>query len=183
VLHSDERSCICHIFYRLDLPNRTRFIDLSGNKLTSISFITSLQENATVDLANNPFACDSCSDFVLLWAAYSNKIKSGENTTCIKKSANELEPSEHVTIQDIVSLAEDCKPVLTGEIRTLIIVVAVLAVFCVLLIIVVFRYAWVIKAYLYSKGLGWCLFWDRDFDAEDEEKLYDAFVSYSHKVQ
>jgi len=122
---------------------------------------------------------------VIPWATYSQQIDDSANVTCLRGSANELESGrgDEVQLQDISSLVDEfCTPSLAAEIRLLIIICGVFAVFCVALILIIFRYAWVIKAYLYSKGWGWCLFWDSDFDPEDEEKLYDAFVSYSHKV-
>lgn len=70
----------------------------------------------------------------------------------------------------------------TVVILPLVIAVILLTCICISLFVSI-RYGWAIKAYLYSKGLDWCLFWERDLDDDDEaEKIYDAFVSYSHKV-
>lgn len=157
-------------------------MDLSRNRLESIAFMNVLKEtsNLNVSLSHNPFSCDSCSDFVVIWATKLSRIADSDNLTCSKHEDNQdIQLNGH----NLSELLENCNVTLdTAGLRILIICVVIFATLCIVMIIFMVRYSWVIKAFLFSKGWGWCLFWDGDSDDSDTEKLYDAFVSYSHKV-
>lgn len=157
-------------------------MDLRRNSLSSLGFMNSLREgmNANFSLYKNPFSCNDCADMVLVWGTLGSRIVDSDNLTCWKKSGEE---EEKYTVQDLSQLIDECSNMInTAGIQILIVCVAVLATACILMIIFMVRYSWVIKAYLFSKGWGWCLFWDKDADDDGQEKLYDAFVSFSHKV-
>ncbi len=142
-----------------------------------------MKENSNLNfsLTHNPFSCNSCSEFVVIWATKLSRIVNGDNLTCFKHNEDDGEDIEF-TGHNLPELLEDCNVVLeTTGFRILIICVVIFATLCIVMIIFMVRYSWVIKAFLFSKGWGWCLFWDSDSEEDDKEKLYDAFVSYSHQ--
>ncbi|ODN03699.1 Protein toll, partial [Orchesella cincta] len=173
--------------YVKEFLNKTKHIDLTGNRLTSTLFLERVGDHQTTTfaIAENPFPCNNCQGFQFPWRAYPTKISDLTNVTCQKLTGDDSSHKTYDTlyVTQIKDIGEFCtNPSLSALVVPLVIAVIFLSCLCIALFVTI-RYGWAIKAYLYSKGLSWCLFWERDLDEEDDgnEKMYDAFVSYSHK--
>lgn len=169
--------------YFLGLPTQVKLVDLSKNNLQSISFINEMREGISTNfsLAGNPFHCDKCNEFTLIWATQASRIVDSDNITCLQQEDGDN--AKALTILDLPQLLDYCSNTIDATgLRILIICVVVFCTMCIVMIIFMIRYSWVIKAYMFSSGMGWCLFWDGDLDDDSQGKVYDAFVSFSHKV-
>lgn len=154
-------------------------IKLDDNNLTSISFLQNVT-SLSVSISNNPFRCDDCEHFQYEWRTFAPHLLHVQNLTCIFEDEQDGWMLRNVS--DFKDISKACPSTsLSAEIQALLITVAVLAILLVLFMFLYFRHGWAFRAYLYSKGI-YCCTNTGDDDEEDTEKLYDAFVSYSHKV-
>lgn len=121
----------CHAFSGLILPERVKYVDLSRNRLESIGFMNAVKDNSNLNfsLSYNPFSCESCSDFVVIWATQSSHIVDSENLTCFKRDNDQ---DIQLTVHNLSELLEDCNVALnTTGIRVLIICVVIFATICI----------------------------------------------------
>ncbi|XP_039300523.1 protein toll [Nilaparvata lugens] len=151
-------------------PNIT-VLDLTNNNLThldddSIAFLEQAQKLERLSLQNNPWTCD-CSARSMLTFAQENfkKVEMLSNITCAGGG--------HL-LQ--LSLEELC-PIPTTGIIVFSVVIAVLGIVIGVLAALYYRYQLEIKVWLYAHQM--CLWFVTEEDL-DKDKIYDAFVSYSH---
>ncbi|ODN03681.1 Protein toll, partial [Orchesella cincta] len=68
-----------------DISQQVRYVNLTGNKLTSLEFLDSVAEINNVTkfaLANNPFRCDGCK-FQQIWWRHYQRINDIRSVTCV----------------------------------------------------------------------------------------------------
>jgi len=156
-------------------------IDLSENELTSLTFLSGLLNNiSSFYLAENKFSCADC-DFHKILRSHFKQVPDYNNVSCLFVTESGY-GEQRVVRYYVDQFPEDqvCLMNLTAEVQAMIVAASIFLVCVVIFIAVYFRYGWALRAYLYSKGLGCCFGFDEAED--DQEKIYDAFVSYSHKV-
>lgn len=152
--------------------NELEIIELDHNNLTridetSLHILEKSKHIKKVSLQNNPWICD-CQTRVFFNFIQSNykKITNLRNLTC----------SNGVPFSDLT--ANELCPTMTAAIVSISVSLAFL---CLLLggtIAIYYRYQKEIKVWLYANNL--CL-WFVTEEELDKDKLYDAFVSYSHQ--
>lgn len=139
-----------------------RVLDLSRNALSSIPNEL-LQKNLTLVLKNNPFWCDCSHEENVFMLQQSSKIIDKDDLTC--------KGGQLLMSVDVRRLCSVRRAALLGGslacVGLLAIIVAILA----------YRYSLEIKVFIYSRE--W-LRWMIHEDDVDKDKLYDAFISFSH---
>ncbi|RZF43732.1 hypothetical protein LSTR_LSTR009155 [Laodelphax striatellus] len=151
-------------------PNIT-VLDLNNNNLThldddSIDFLQNAKGLERLSLQNNQWTCD-CQARKMLNFVQCNikKVEMLSNITCIGGG--------HL-LQ--ISVEELC-PIPTTGIIVFSVVIAVLGIVIGLLAAFYYRYQLEIKVWLYAHQM--CLWFVTEADL-DKDKVYDAFISYSH---
>ena len=146
-------------------------LDLSKNNLTLIPSGIVQHWNATPDLtlllANNPWSCD-CNNrlfFEFLFSLKRNQVKDFDQMAC--KSGKMFST---LTFNDIC-------PIVSTLLKVVSIVIPLFALLILLSFFIIFRYRRVFRAWLYNRGF--CLWWVTKKEEEDDRD-YDAFISYSH---
>ena len=135
-------------------------------------------------MASNNFSCKDCEFHQTLRRHY-KLVSDYTNVSCIFEEESEDVEGERKVIRYLVDKVPEkfqvCyQQLVAAEIQGLIIGFSIMLMILVVFVAVYFRYGWALRAYMYSKGLGCCF--STDDSDEDGEKVYDAFVSYSHKV-
>ncbi len=136
-------------------------------------------------LAQNRFSCKDC-EFHKTLRSYFKRVSDYNNVSCLfaEESEDGGEDGKRIIRYLVDEFPEDqvcTQQILAAEVQGLIIGFSLVLMILVIFIAVYFRYGWALRAFLYSKGLGCCF--SIDDSEEDGEKIYDAFVSYSHKVR
>lgn len=149
-----------------------QIIELDNNNLTridedSLNTLEKSKHIQKVSLQNNPWICD-CQTKVFLNFIQANykKIPNLKNLTC----------SNGIPFSELT--ANELCPTMTAAIVSLSVTLAFL---CLLMggsIAIYYRYQREIKVWLYANKL--CL-WFVTEEELDKDKLYDAFISYSHQ--
>nr|AJC98691.1 TOLL1A [Anopheles coluzzii]AJC98694.1 TOLL1A [Anopheles coluzzii]AJC98696.1 TOLL1A [Anopheles coluzzii] len=154
------------------LPRSLRLLDLSRNRLTTLDgplaeSLTASTTLTTVRLAHNDWTCQ-CETTQLLTFAHANqrRIEDFGRLRC-----SDGRPLEQMTLSD---LCVDR----THMIVLTCVIVSVVACLVAALSLVYYTYKLELKVWLFKHGL--CL-WLVAEEELDRDKLYDAFVSYSHK--
>ncbi|CAH1400487.1 unnamed protein product [Nezara viridula] len=150
--------------------DKLQVIEIDNNNLTrmdedSLIVLAKSKHIKTVSLQNNPWICDCQSTLFLLYTqANKEKITNLNNLKC----SNGIPFSE-------LTATELCRTMTTD-----IITLSVTLVFICLLVgsFIGFFYQMEIKVWLYANKL--CRFFGPEEEL-DKDKLYDAFVSYSHQ--
>lgn len=148
-----------------NLPAKLRVLDVSYNNIQRISanVLDYIKRLEVVFLKENPFKCD-CSDEMTNFIKFvSAPVTDLQGAKC--DSTNEL---------SIKTMGDYCSQ--RAFIRNLIIVI-VLAILIMIVSFVYYKYQQVIKAWLYAHNFR---LWWIDEEHLDKDKVYDAFISYSH---
>lgn len=137
---------------------------------------------SSFDLAENNFPCEDC-DFHKTLRSHFTQVSDYASVSCLLTSNTNSEYGDQSVIRYYVDeYPEDrvCALDMTAQVQAMIVTSSIFLVAVVIFIAIYFRYGWALRAYLYSKGFGCCFGFE---DGENEEgKIYDAFISYSHKV-
>lgn len=146
------------------VPFTLKELDLSGNLLSRVPSKL-LKANITLRLANNPLNCD-CDhiDDVVLLQSSEAKVADAANVTCIGGETPWLVDAGRLC-------AVRRAAILGGALAALGIIAAIAAA-------LVYKYSSEIKLLIYSRE--WLRWMIREEDV-DRDKIYDAFVSFSHK--
>ncbi|XP_066994447.2 protein toll [Anabrus simplex] len=151
------------------LPPNLKELYLDNNNLTHLnSSLFDMWTNKTnLTLHGNPWMCD-CDSLDLY--------------NFLQTSFKQVEYLNNITCQDGRPLArmtaKDICPLLNSMVVALSIVIAIVGITMGILAAVYFRYQSEVKIWLYAHNM--CL-WFVTEEELDKDKIYDAFVSYSHK--
>ncbi|KAH8332594.1 hypothetical protein KR074_006702 [Drosophila pseudoananassae] len=157
------------------LPSRLEHLDLRRNQLqllnsTVLDFFNSTMPQGSMKLSENPWKCD-CDAKPLLIFAQDNyyRIKDRMEMMCtnaelptrmVELSTDDICPSDR-SVYIALAMMIASAGILVGFTASL-----------------YYKYQMEIKIFLY--GRGWLLWWVSEEDI-DKDKLFDAFLSYSHK--
>ncbi|XP_076649811.1 toll like receptor [Halictus rubicundus] len=155
------------------LPSDVEVLELHNNNINKLdSDVLQFMSNSTklsrITLHKNPWTCD-CDTRDLL-----NFIQ----TEIPRISVSSLITCKDTTISMLKMTATDFCPPATAMIVGISLTVAVVGLLIGILAALYYRYQQEIKVWLYAHQL--CL-WFVTEDELDKDKLYDAFISYSHK--
>ncbi|KAM3955713.1 uncharacterized protein ACR2FA_010349 [Aphomia sociella] len=146
------------------VPLTLKELHLTGNLLQSVPSEL-LKANMTLRLAGNPLNCDCAHvDDVTLLQSNEAKIADAANVTCIG--------GESPWLVDAARLCAVRRATILGG------ALAALGVLAAIIAALVYRYSLEIKLFLYSRE--W-LRWMIHEEDVDRDKIYDAFISFSHK--
>uniref|UniRef100_A0A182KC65 TIR domain-containing protein n=1 Tax=Anopheles christyi TaxID=43041 RepID=A0A182KC65_9DIPT len=155
------------------LPNALRLLDLSHNKLTELepAMVEALTASGstltTMRLAHNDWTCQcEATQFLRFAHANQRRIEDFGRLRC-----SDGRPLEQTTLGDLCIDR-------THTIVLICVTVSVVACLVAVLSLVYYTYKLELKVWLFKHGI--CL-WLVAEDELDKDKLYDAFVSYSHK--
>lgn len=155
-----------------NLPGALRVLDLTYNRLEGLneSFVEALNNTkslASLMLAENNWSCD-CDSTQLLNFVQQNHRRISD---IARVKCDTGEKFDLITVNDL------CSESLT-LIITISIVISLLGLLIGLGTVLYFVYNMEIKVWLFTHNL--CLWWVAEEEL-DKDKLYDAFISYSHK--
>ncbi|XP_049289502.1 protein toll-like [Anopheles funestus] len=154
------------------LPNGLRLLDLTRNRLTELSapiaeMLSASTTLNTLRLAHNVWTCEcEATQFVTFAHTNQRRIEDFGRLRC--SDGRQL---EHTTLGDLCTDR-------THTIVLVCVIVSVLACLAAMLSFVYYTYKLELKVWLFKHGI--CL-WLVAEEELDKDKLYDAFVSYSHK--
>ncbi|XP_003704992.1 toll like receptor [Megachile rotundata] len=157
-----------------ELPSNIEILELHNNKFTRLrSDVLQFLKNSTtlkeLTLHGNPWACDcETKDFL-------NFIQTRAGRIIQHPSLIQCEGSKSPMLKMTVT---DLCPTDTAMIVGASLSIAIVGLIIGTLIALYYRYQQEIKVWLYAHEL--CLWWVTE-DELDKNKLYDAFISYSHK--
>lgn len=151
-----------------NVPDNLQFIDLTSNSLRTISEATIRRINKTnLRLSNNQWMCDcSMRDVLSFMQLNYQRITDYQNLNCV--SGKEIST---LTTSDICP----------QELRSIIIlstILSCLGILAGLLAALYYKYQTEVKIWMYWHNIMPFLF---NSDVLDNDKKYDAFISYSHK--
>uniref|UniRef100_A0A182M8X8 TIR domain-containing protein n=1 Tax=Anopheles culicifacies TaxID=139723 RepID=A0A182M8X8_9DIPT len=154
------------------LPKGLRLLDLSRNRLTQLNapmteMLTASTTLNTLRLAHNDWACE-CEATQFVTFAHTNQRRI-EDFARLRCSDGRL--LEQTTLGDLCTDR-------THTIVLVCVIVSIIACLMALLSFVYYTYKLELKVWLFKHGI--CL-WLVAEEELDKDKLYDAFVSYSHK--
>uniref|UniRef100_A0AAG5DWX7 TIR domain-containing protein n=1 Tax=Anopheles atroparvus TaxID=41427 RepID=A0AAG5DWX7_ANOAO len=151
-----------------NLPPRLEMLDVSGNQLKAIDaeLARKLKHVRSVGLAGNPWTCECSAELLGFVQTNSSRITDFESMRCDSK--------QNIT----VNLQHELCSVYLSPIVWISVTVAVLALVVALLGVLYHKYQHEVKVWLFTHNL---LQWLTSEEEVDKDKLYDAFVSYSHK--
>lgn len=151
---------------------KLQVLEIDGNNITqlnesSIEFLKNSKYLTKLTLHRNPWTCDcTTKDFVSLIQTHLEKIKLLNNITCDNgKPLLDMSDTELCPIKTIL---------IVGSSFT----IAVLGLVCGIFGALYYRFQKEIKVWLYAHR--YCL-WFVTEEELDQDKTYDAFVSYSHQ--
>ncbi|XP_058811219.1 uncharacterized protein LOC131676112 [Topomyia yanbarensis] len=158
---------------RDNLPNRLRVLDLRRNRLTTLNQsavkkLISSEELNSLKLSGNPWHCDcDATQFLSFIMFNTTKVKDFENMTCEdgRKFAS-------------IIVGALCSESISSTITVVIVVLSIFAMLTAFFMILFSIYHMEIKVWLFKHNL--CM-WFVSEEELDKDKLYDAFISYSHK--
>ncbi|XP_058801642.1 protein toll-like [Phymastichus coffea] len=166
------RNNISFVDERLLSPN-LKVLLLEGNNLTNIEpkileKLLNSTQISTLSLHDNPWRCD-CSSRDLLTFVHSNYLEIADlpEIMCAGRNAS----LSSLTPEQLCPTSS----------RLVVLLASMVSAFAVLLGLgaaLYFRFQRQIKVWLYSKGMCLCLVSEEEVD---KDKIYDAFISYSHK--
>ncbi|XP_065074910.1 protein toll-like [Ochlerotatus camptorhynchus] len=155
-----------------NLPSSLRILDLTRNKLAMLnqSVVEALNGSKVLEnmqLSGNRWRCD-CSSAQFLNFIQRNHKRIGDMGQITCESG---EPLESITVSDLCS--ESMTTIITVSV-----ILSIVGLLIGLFTVLYFAYHMEIKVWLFTHNM--CLWWVSEEEL-DKDKLYDAFISYSHK--
>ncbi|XP_055522511.1 uncharacterized protein LOC129716702 [Wyeomyia smithii] len=153
-----------------NLPSSLRVLDVTKNRLTMLNqmVVEALNDSKQLEslrISDNKWSCDCASTQFLNFVQQNHKRIEGK-VTC--ENGKEF---DSITINDL------CREN-TTMIITISVVLSILGLLIGLFTVLYFTYHMEIKVWLFMHNL--CMCWVSEEEL-DKDKLYDAFISYSHK--
>ncbi|XP_053699238.1 uncharacterized protein LOC128746215 [Sabethes cyaneus] len=155
-----------------NLPSSLRVLDVTKNKLTMINqtvvqMLNASKQLESLQLSDNKWHCDCASSQFLNFVQQNHRrIVDIGKVTC--EDGKEF---DSITVNDL------CREN-TTVIITVSVILSILGLLIGLLTVLYFTYQMEIKVWLFTHNL--CMWWVSEEEL-DKDKLYDAFISYSHK--
>ncbi|XP_069700002.1 protein toll [Periplaneta americana] len=153
------------------LPRNLQELELDHNHLTRMnrSVLEALSNMTRITLHANPWQCDCMAQPLLSFLQeHFKQVAYLSNITCDNLGARSL---TNLTITELC-------PMTSTNIVVASVLVAILGVMIGVSAALYYYYQQEVKVWLYAHG--WCL-WFVTEEELDKEKLYDAFISYSHR--
>lgn len=155
-----------------NIPASLRLLDLSNNQLPTINDSTLEALNRsdhleTLRLSQNQWLCDCPSARFLIYVQQSSRLISDMSGMLCHPSGRSL---DSITVNELCF--EDYSAIIA-----LCIVVAILALLVALISVLFFNYQTEVKVWLFTHNLFLSFITEEELD---KDKLYDAFISYSH---
>lgn len=156
------------------LPPNITVLKLDGNNISNLDFqssefLTNARQLQLISLQNNPWRCDcQLKDFLGFTQIHFDKVDKLANVTCVGGK-----PISELTVNDICPFSSTA--VVISSIS-----IAIFGLIIGLFIALYYRFNQEIKVWLYAHQI--CL-WFVTEEELDRDKLYDAFVSFSHQDQ
>uniref|UniRef100_A0A1B6C0H1 TIR domain-containing protein n=1 Tax=Clastoptera arizonana TaxID=38151 RepID=A0A1B6C0H1_9HEMI len=154
------------------LSSKLEELDISGNKLShldkkSIDFLDKAKNLQRISLHNNPWHCD-CSVTSLVDFLQHNfeKVHMRKNISC-------TDDKPVIEVKENVVCSTSQGTFIVGSL-----IIAILGLMIGVMFALYYRYQREVKVWLYAHKF--CL-WFVSEEELDEDKLYDAFISYSHQ--
>jgi protein toll len=167
---SDSQHWAQNLHLRFPKLNR---LDLTHNNFNSIpnGVVNSwnAMHNLTYNLNGNPWKCD-CTNLALLKFIYGSWKR--------LEDFNQMKCDDGQKISELS--VEILCPSVNAAVKYYTIPLPILALLIVCVGIIVYRNRRVIRAWLYNRQL--CLWWvvEEEEEEENDERIYDAFISFSH---
>ncbi|XP_058444006.1 protein toll-like [Malaya genurostris] len=153
--------------YPENVPIKLRVLDLSNNKLTTMtqSVLEKINRTSNMQLSGNPWRCDCDASLFFNF---------------IQQNASRLGNLEKIMCDDGRKISSIMGSTLchTSMISYIIISSFIATVLILMAMIVWFKYQLEIQVWLFTHNLCLCIVSEKELD---RDKLYDAFISYSHK--
>ncbi|XP_021703075.1 protein toll [Aedes aegypti] len=155
-----------------NIPSKLRIIDLSQNLLKMIDDSTLAQINRsshleTIRLSQNQWLCDCPASSFLIFVQQNSRLISDMSAIRCHPSGKSL---------DSITVNELCFEDYTTKI-VICFAIAVFGLLVGLISLLFFRYQTEVKVWLFTHNLFLSLITEEELD---KDKLYDAFISYSH---
>ncbi|XP_011308295.1 protein toll [Fopius arisanus] len=156
------------------LSKNLRVLTLDSNNLTRLDkpvleFLVNSSALRNLSLQGNPWECDcDAREFLSFIQSKKNDIPELQEVKCKYPGENSI----------FEMTPEDMCPLAVAGIIGVCIGIALLGVIVGIIAALYYRFQREIKVWLYSKQ--WCLWFVTEAEL-DKDKLYDAFISYSHK--
>ncbi|XP_029711922.1 protein toll-like [Aedes albopictus] len=155
-----------------NIPPSLRFMDLSHNKLQMIDDQTLITLNLsthleTLQLSQNQWLCDCPASNFLIFVQQNSRLISDMSAVLCHPSGRSL---DSITVNDLCYKDYTTRIVISFMVAAFGLLVGLISV-------LFFRYQTEVKVWLFTHNLFLSLITEEELD---KDKLYDAFISYSH---